>query len=145
MIPLGGKFTMSEKKDDKEKLTPEQYQICVLKGTEAPFTGKYLHNKETGTYYCVCCGNALFNSQDKFDSGTGWPSYMSPISKEAVKEEVDTSHGMKRVEVMCGKCGAHLGHVFPDGPEPTRLRYCINSASLRFEKAEKWSMKNFLK
>lgn len=120
----------------REQLTPEQYYVTREKGTERPFTGKYYKNHETGVYTCVCCGNELFTSDAKYDSGCGWPSFTAPVEDEKVDESMDYSHGMKRVEVTCNKCGAHLGHVFEDGPGPTHLRYCINSASLDFQKED---------
>ena len=121
-------------KDWKKILTKEQYEILRKKGTEPPFTGKYLKNKEDGTYVCAACENPLFSSKTKFDSGTGWPSFWEAISKQNIEIKTDTSYGMKRMEVLCSNCGGHLGHVFDDGPIPTGKRYCINSSSLKFKK-----------
>jgi|TARA_B100001964_G_scaffold166925_1_gene183319 peptide-methionine (R)-S-oxide reductase len=120
-------------KKNLDHLSSEQLHVTQEKGTEAPFTGDLLHNNERGTYQCVCCNTDLFGSNTKFDSGTGWPSFYDVMSSDAVKVEVDHSHGMVREEVLCGNCNAHLGHVFHDGPQPTGLRYCINSLSLDFE------------
>jgi len=119
----------------KNKLSPEAYSVCIENGTEAPFSGKYYNHKDSGIYKCICCDTPLFNSTTKFDSGTGWPSFYK-CEEDAIKELEDGSFGMLRIEVRCKKCDAHLGHLFPDGPKPTGLRYCINSVCLNFEKEE---------
>jgi peptide-methionine (R)-S-oxide reductase len=133
---------MSDKKDTSEKalrdrLSPEQYHVTQEKGTERAFTGKYHDCKSDGMYVCAVCGAALFDSETKFDSGSGWPSFWAPAEEQNVRNETDTSHGMAREEVVCGECGSHLGHVFPDGPQPTGQRYCINSASLDLQSNDK--------
>lgn len=122
------------KQEWREKLTDEQFYVCREKGTERAFTGEYHDCKDKGVYACICCGEPLFDSETKFNSGTGWPSFWQPLNDTAVESDVDTSHGMRREEVHCRKCGSHLGHVFPDGPQPTGLRYCINSVSLKLDK-----------
>jgi len=123
-------------KEWKEVLTPDQFEVCINKGTEPPFSGKYYKNKEKGTYNCVCCREPLFMSDSKYDSGSGWPSFWQPLSDDKIEYVSDNAYGMVRTEVNCKKCGAHLGHVFDDGPKPTNLRYCINSISLDLERKD---------
>lgn len=118
----------------RDKLTPEQFHVCREKGTEPPFTGKYTDCTDSGIYHCVCCDQPLFTSDGKFHSGCGWPSFWEPVSPTSLTQHEDLSHGMRRIEVTCSNCGAHLGHVFPDGPQPTGLRYCINSVAIDLHK-----------
>ena len=121
----------------KKKLSPQLYKVAIEKGTEVPFSGEYVYSKDKGTYNCSVCGNPLFSSDTKFDSGTGWPSFFEPVSKDAVEYHEDNSLGMVRTEITCGKCSSHLGHVFEDGPKPTGKRYCLNCVSLDLKKDKK--------
>ena len=126
--------TQKSEQEWREQLSDEQYKVARCGGTEPAFTGEYWDHHDPGTYRCVCCGEPLFDAETKFESGSGWPSFYQPVAKESVELKVDRSHGMSRTEVTCSKCGAHLGHVFPDGPRPTGQRFCMNSASLSFKK-----------
>ncbi len=135
---MADKTEKIEKSDDewRKELSHDEYEVCRLNGTEAPFTGAHVGNKATGTYLCRCCEAELFSSETKYDSRSGWPSFWQPVEGERVDEINDNSHGMVRTEVACSRCDAHLGHVFPDGPDPTGLRYCVNSLSLKFRPDE---------
>jgi len=136
-MPKTDKPATKTDSDWKDELSPEQFHVTREKGTERPFTGEYHDSKEAGTYRCVCCGQELFDSETKYNSGTGWPSFYQPSAATAVRTEEDLSFGRVRTEVVCSKCDAHLGHVFPDGPQPTGLRYCINSVSLKLDPKKK--------
>ncbi|MBN8530856.1 MAG: peptide-methionine (R)-S-oxide reductase MsrB [Alphaproteobacteria bacterium] len=133
---MADKKIIKQDQEWKAELSPEQYYVCRLGGTEPPFSGKYADHKEEGSYACAACGVDLFTSYAKYDSGSGWPSFFQPASVDALEEREDKSHGMRRIEIRCARCEAHLGHVFPDGPKPTGLRYCINSVSLNFHKKQ---------
>lgn len=134
--PAPSKRVEKTEQEWKSELTPEQFRITRLKGTERPGSGELCHAHDPGKYACICCGTELFDSTIKFESGTGWPSFTQPIAENSIKYEKDTAHGMVRVEVMCNTCDSHLGHVFPDGPEPSGLRYCVNSESISLERKE---------
>jgi len=127
---------MKDEQHWRENLSPEEYRVCREKGTEAPFTGEYWDSEKQGVYHCKCCGEPLFISDSKFDAGCGWPSFFRPANADVIKEESDTTSGMLRTEVTCEKCGSHLGHVFDDGPQPTGLRYCINSVSISLKESD---------